>query len=772
MILIRAGGLPFSSWQSLLSAEWSALPSETDSRLAAENVQHAFDALLTSLPDSAFRTEVYNARKAFFQKQKMPGDRLLADLEARQQEPLFAALLDHLNHWKNIADWPQHFDIEYNTRLQQEWKAIQAVAETSVFRRTLLFASHDLLNRLPAFCAKPVSAFDKKDRQTAMSVLQYWCRCLFKTSPLGHFTTVQLWRLDQPAFEGFDAEKIAVTPSVAMLPAFYEVLLKDPAFYESLQVILNPCIPANYIENTLLSWLYFDGEQEAFQTLESNAVVNFIIDQLLENKRTLKFSTLLGLLNDAVEAPSEQLRALLQQLISIGLLEWQLPEKGLSPSWCSNLCNYLSFLPSSTVLTEAAFLLQLLRVSARAMSFQTLEEAQQNQLEAKRQLDAFFTTYNGVAPAIPAEQLFFEDVEKTVPNHCPESAIRQLSQELSECWNQSERHTAPAFRTQLFHHAHRSMKPGQTLDFQAFCASFFESEKSDEPVEIPRYEGKIGAMLQVYKEGESFKAVVNAMFPGGGKLYARWLHLFPTDFREALEAGRPLLFPWQGWSNANFQSIETNQALAVPDGRVGKAPFDHTLLMADLGVYLGIEGPVLVSKKTREQVVLTDLGLESPESRPPVLQVLWQLGVPYVSSASLAPENPSEWTSQAPFVQKRARLTYASLTLARAAWIFEPAFFTEIFSQKPLHSMVFQQLRNALKSQGVPRYFFARQQVARQKPQFFDQESAASMLLFEKLLHAQNSIFIEEMLPLPENWVLGGQEGGHVGEFVLEILEG
>ena len=764
MILIRAGGLPFqpNEFKDGLHSELEHAAEE-----AADKVQAAFDALIARQPESTFRTALYNARKVFYQKQKMPNETLLGELDSRRHEPLTVELLANLKAWSIAAHWTQHYELAYQRRLEGEWASLQQTATDPGFRRALLFASHDLLDRLPEFCAKPIAAFNKKDRQTAVSIFQYRCRSTFKTSPLGRFTTVQLWRLGQEQDFSFEAEKVAITPNVAMLPALYEVLLRNPSFYGSLFVALNPSLSINEGADKPLTWLYFDGEHEAFQQLEPNPVAELIVQILLENDRKLPYPKLLGNLLEVVDAQQAPLETLLRSLIDLGLLAWQLPETGMTPSWSSNLVQYLSQLPSDPGLTDTAYLLQLLRVSARAIPYQSLEAAQQTQQESKGHLAAFFEKNAAVAPPIPAEQIFFEDVERTLPNNCPEAVIRQFADELSACWGSRQEIVLPRFRSRLYQFAKDKLQIGETIDFQRFCSLFFEDKTPEKATSAPRYEGKLGAMLQVYQTPSGYKAVVNAMFPGGGKLFARWLHLFPSDFKESLESP-PILFPWQGWSNANFQSIQAEQTLLVPDGRVGGKRGKNTVLLSDLGVCLKADGPVLVEKSSGKPIVLTDLGLEAPESRPPVMQVLWHLGVPYVSSLALM-DQVSAWTQFSETVNKRPRIEFQSLVLAREAWDLKVVFFEAAMAAPRKSAIRYRLLKKGLDALNVPRYFFARSQKQREKPQYFDQESPVSMLVFEKMLElgGDSNAFIEEMLPTPDQWVMGDM--GHVGEFVVEF---
>ena len=115
-------------------------------------------------------------------------------------------------------------------------------------------------------------------------------------------------------------------------------------------------------------------------------------------------------------------------------------------------------------------------------------------------------------------------------------------------------------------------------------------------------------------------------------------------------------------------------------------------------------------------------------------------------------------------------MVYESLVLSRAAWELQPEFFQPKVSVPKKPAMRFLALKKDLESLGIPRYFFARLNEQREKPQFFDRESPVSMLVFEKMLvdMPQKGVHIEEMLPIPSDWVLGAAEK-YAGEFVLEF---
>ncbi len=794
MTLIRSGGLPLSAWTPLACGipDWVALNKAEDH--AMEELLHAFDTTLYALPESSLRTAVYNARKDFFQRRKKPSANFEASIQADGD---LTQLLDSLRLWHKTQEEKQAAEILFEQNLAANFHSLQAITKSheETLRRALLFASHDLLAVLPAFAEKPVTDFDKKDRRTAFSLLQYLTRAVFKTSPLGRFTTVQVWDLpgivgvtqshpdNMPEIGGWLDSKSLITPNVALLPAIYEVLLREPVFYQSLTVALNPCITS---ADSKEGWLYFDGEREAFQQMEPDLVADFVVNLLLEKQRKMRFPEIIKHLENEVEATKPQLQSLVNQLIDIGLLEWQLPERGLAPSWCTSLYNYLGYLPSSSVLTEAAYLLQWLRTAARTMPFQTILEAQHLQREAVQESKKFLEKHGGEMPPIPPEQIFFEDISQNVAVDLPQGVMEHLVVQLAECWQQKESYRLPSFRSRLYDFAETAIPDGENIEFLTFSRAFLESEarrsagskdprtaessKLSESSSSPRHRGKIGALLQIFQENGQYKAVVNAMYPGGGKLFARWLPLFPLEVLEAVKSwcnsGQVITasFPWQGWSNANFQPAISDISMAVPDGRAMGSSGGRTILLGDLALRKDEHGlPQLVEKQSNQIIVFNDLGLEAPETRPPVMQVLWHLGVPAVSSLSLLPKGFGSELNNG--IRHRPRLEFQSLVLARAAWELPPEVWGKLFPDKQSQAERIGMGIAALMALGIPPLFFGQFTGRGEKPQFYDMESPISMLLLEKNLRGgSGNLLLTEMLPTPAQWL-----GDRVGEFVVEF---
>ena len=782
LMLIRASGLP-SHWLDELAM--FRLSENESAATAVAAVRHAFDTAFSALQASPLRTAVFNARREFFQKRKLPSAGFMQLLEQNRYQPEIAQLIESLNSWRKHLTLESKNIQEYESALLSNYHLLQRVARDETLCRALLFASHDLLERLPSFAQKSVETFIKKDRQIALSLLQYLTRAAAKTSPLSRFTTVGLKRIGQVTEPGDDFAstlKPHVTPNVALLPALYEVLLREIAFQRALSVSLNPCITHATEESVRSadvprSWLYFDGENEAFQQMGANPVADVVVKTLLGYNRALPFPQLLEYLEDEIDASQEQLQHLVYELIDYGLLEWELPEKGLTPGWCGALYQFLGFLTDQPpVVSDAAGLLQWLRTAARTLSFQTLGAAMAIQREAVRMSHAFFENYGGKMPPIPPEQIFFEDVAEMLADDVPDTVIQSLANELAECWRQRRVKAFPPLRAQIYSFAEKELQEGQTIDFPVFYKRFLEHDKDDRPV-FPKYhnttppEKKIGALMQIYREEDgSYRAIVNGLFPGGGKLFSRWLHLFPietsdtlTQWLRALET-QTIPFPWQGWSNANFQPAVSFESLSVPGGRTAHLRGGRHISLGDLAIQFDKTGLQLIDKETNKPVVLSELGLEAPESRPPAMQVLWHLGVPYVSLEAIL--QPRVWQPGGTDWRYADRIEVGPLILMRKTWQVSEEKTAQWLSEKNEFDF-FRRVRSDLSDMGVPRRYFSRH--SGEKPQYFDLDCPLTMQLFTKILKQKKEpLIITEMIPMPEQYVVQ-KDGLRAAEYVIEF---
>jgi hypothetical protein len=663
---------------------------------------------------------------------------------------------------RSLAAWAQAHNLwqaAFEALREQEQLALQQIANQGFMRNALLFCSHSLLLALPTFAAKSPADWDKKDRQLAFSLLRYYLRGCLQATPLGRFATVSAQRWDaaaEPESEESpfaELDKQAVTPNVALLPAFYAVLLQHPAFYEALALRLNPSLLRSA---TGFDWLHWDtAQQERLQHADAHDLLAEIADFMAHRPgQQAGYGLLKDFLVEKNFTQPEFSHQIISTLTQNGFLEWVLPESGRSASWCGNLYNFLGFLPSSAQLSEAAYLLQWLRTAARTLAFQPIEAALATQQEAVALCRAFFEKYGGAFPDIPAEQVFYQDVAADVPLDVPPDDIASLVEQVLAALPQQARQ-ASELTKRLWHFAQQCLKPDESMPFLDFCRRFLSESPAEQAagVQVP-LPHRVGALLRFFQMPDgAWHAQVVALYPGGGKMAARWLHLFPAQLRETLQAQWPqgvLAFPWQRWYNANFQPPVGNGRLALPDGRAGEGL--PLLRLNSLALRHGGSGELfLENMDDGTPVVFSQLGLENPENLPPTMRILWHLGMPALSAADWQPQGPGNWQNG---VFVRQRLEYQRLVLKAAQWQVPQqtwADWQEAFPQEP--ALRFAAFRRRLVSLGLPRFFEAR--LPGHDPLHLDRDSPLQLQYLERCVQAAAGPF----------WLLEDLATPHDGAF-------
>lgn len=656
--------------------------------------------------------------------------------------PLPAAAVSNWNTWvnRNLKAKEQELS-DYDDAYQKAAALVLLLAQTDWFRRAMLYASHTILGALDA----PVDVHSKKGRALLRSLWMYLSRAATKTTPLGRFVTLDIQDLgSDPSGFVFPEIKAHATPNVAFLPLIYTVLLQNPVFYRQVPIRLNPSVTES---DQIFSWLYFNGEHEAFQTLNSNEALARLIPLFAHPITILQVQE-----KCADEFDPQALENYLIQLIHHGLLEWKLPETGLTASWCSNLYQFLGFLPTEPVIVETTYLLAWLRNASRGLAHVPWAEALELQRAAHAMLKSYFEKHKLEMPGIPPEQVFFEDCAQTQTRDVQLPALEDLLLPLKELLDALPPQPVGGLRRQIQIFGRNALQVGERMPFLVFCRSFLAARANgqipDLPEAAPVFRGCTGVMLQAWRAHEKWHGVVNGLFVGGGKMAARWLHLFPSDCRNEAEAwlgqGNLIPFPWHDWNNANFQPLGCLRVVECPDARrTEKTALKVCDLQVRMNEHLQLE---LWDPHIQAPFYFTDLGLESPGGKPPVMQVLWHLGMPLISLNALLPPSSTE-----DFY--RPRISIENLVLRRASWKVDFRHFLEATG----HAEFFLGLQRYLRKNQMPARFFV--QAGREKPQFIDANNPVAVLVLERICKKHpDSLVFTELLPQPEGiaqeWVL------------------
>lgn len=763
VVQIRRAGMP---WQTLSAdpfdangvvAHWQTAVQQALS--LRETWMQLAQTLLAECPAGEVRTRLYNQLRKWRKNVPTRPFQLSAQFPDALTEAIakWSEAVGHADAaWEQVA---QH----YESQRCAETAALQAIAGEEHFQRALLFTSHDLLKVLPAWITQHPAHFTRKERQIARSVWQYTARSVTKISPRSRFTTTGAW---MPIGDHSTAQH-KIVPNAALLPMLYEVLLKEPAFRAALSVRLNPCITR--IETTLYRWIYHDGEQEGWQECAAIPALSLVVEAFRSRERTMPFTAVCDLVSEAT-GEEQAVQSFILELLDTGFLEWEWPENGLSAGWCGQLYQFLGWLPLQPLIVETAALLQWLRTTARTLPFQSVQQALQNMEEGVALCHTLAVRAGMEIPPLTPEQLFFEEV---------------LHTQETPAWHDALSSWVFCIDPLLENEDHAQGQDAKKWPFLDWTEAFLKKNTSH--TDFLKQHGFLkntqrripaGALLQPFREAGQWKAVVQATYPGGGRLLARWLPWLPPSAAQAhqqwLTEIAALSFPWQPWSNAAFQPSGGRPVLNVPGGRLS-APSDTLFLLGDAVVCCAEEGWWLEDRLSGQRLTLADLALDAPSERPPLMQLLGHLGHGWGNRSEQLRHKAATLARAASVTESgvvfHPRSTAGSVVLQRAYWRIaaEVQWTFPAVSPSPYSADTFISLRRQLKKWGIPRYFFVQTADFSAKPQYVDQESVLAMQIFEKIVRFSQdhilplALIITEMLPVP-----GQTAGGYAEEIALE----
>ena len=295
--------------------------------------------------------------------------------------------------------------------------------------------------------------------------------------------------------------------------------------------------------------------------------------------------------------------------------------------------------------------------------------------------------------------------------------------------------------------------------------------------------------------------VVNATFPGFGKMISRFLHLFDSDVTDELRRWNTAVCPDSllledtdaSYFNANLHPPLMPYEIWMPGGH-NSLPAAQHIAVTELAVMLDEAHDTLrlLHQPSGKPAYVFDLGFQAHGGRSPLFRLLDRFSLAaYCSHYPLVSALNAHWQAQPAAAEAREvpwttpRIVYDDrLVLQRQAWHFPKAllpmrqpqesdwaYFARVNAWRLEHQLpdeVFISLFDRRPTPDLPAP--GQQQHSRDdyKPQYICFHNPFLVTLFAKLLHkVPHSLKIEEMLPNSEQLLtLGAQQ--HVTEWVVQ----
>jgi len=293
-------------------------------------------------------------------------------------------------------------------------------------------------------------------------------------------------------------------------------------------------------------------------------------------------------------------------------------------------------------------------------------------------------------------------------------------------------------------------------------------------------------------------AVVNSVFSGYGKMYSRFLHLFPKEVTESLRKHNQAKQPTNAifaelqdgsFHNANIHPPLLEYEIRIPGGHKS-LPEEQQILVSDIDIIIdrSKEDLSLICKKTNKIIYPFDLGFQGTAGRSRLFNLLntfsyanynaTVLLTNYINSKIFNSNIDQDFTAF-------PRIFYEEkICLQRKTWVIkldkipikernesDSEYFYSIHEwRKKLHLPDCVFIR--LKPNVIPLKQDKKIEGDDYKPQFLDFCSPLFISLFEKLMKkSANYIQMEEMLPNGEELVTT-PDGSYVTEFYLQVDNG
>lgn len=145
----------------------------------------------------------------------------------------------------------------------------------------------------------------------------------------------------------------------------------------------------------------------------------------------------------------------------------------------------------------------------------------------------------------------------------------------------------------------------------------------------PNITHSMGVFIQPYYENGSYKAVLNSMFPGYGKMFSRFLHLFPKKVTEAIKKANQeykgeaiyLENSDASYFNANLHPPLLDFEIKTPGGHNTLGP-KQQIPVTDISIAL-VDGRLqLLRAKDKKELYIMDLGFQGNKGRSELYQLL------------------------------------------------------------------------------------------------------------------------------------------------------
>lgn len=317
-------------------------------------------------------------------------------------------------------------------------------------------------------------------------------------------------------------------------------------------------------------------------------------------------------------------------------------------------------------------------------------------------------------------------------------------------------------------------------------------------------EGSFGAFVQPFYENGELKLVANSYFPGFGKMYSRFLHIFPDqlteDLRKSNAPDNEMIYIENvdaSFFNANLHPPLMPFEIWMPGGQ-NTLPAEKQIPVTDLEVLYNADTAELELRHqpSGKRCYVFDLGFQGMRGRSQLFQLLSKFSpckalfwMAMSSSVNLAIHPDAlEKQKEGPIIMPRIVFN-DKIVIQRKRWVIRKEFL-EMPVAGEEEWQAFKRVNNWRHKLGLPDEVFVfltnfgemetldaeqGKKIGRDgyKPQYINFNSPLLVNLFDKMLDkVPVTMRIEEMLPGPSGMLESSDGTKWVSEFVIQWSDG
>ena len=804
-ILSRVGGITIKEIQSFSLGEYhlvnKLLENDVEILKTKMEISNEFQKIIEKLTSPYLKTKMINAFRDF-KKGRKRFEKVARDTGIHGSLKLVHLLSDLAHFEKSKNSIYQNLEKVYEERFILSVKRLQILSKEDNFQKGVLQSSQSFYHQIRSFQLSNTTTLNKKLRQTSRSLAQYIYRAATKTSPFSHFTTLDLMSLEGGLFQ---SEKKGERNSFLQYNNFLllelkEMLLKDLSFCENMILQLNPSIIQNETE---FCFIKNDRNIESFQQLEKSDFLELIYNKI--NTEALVFNILIKDIQNDVDAETDDLIDYLMNLVENGFLEFQWDFRREEnwetkfPFWLFSIKEYKITNPWQDLFNS---------LSSKKNEYKNTSSENrlylQNNLKHDIELGGFSETKpeiilfedvltprgfslkeEDIKPIVRTlDGLLFlveplmEDVMKLKIQYLHEKHFKNTAEvslvKFYEIFFQEDfekidtQNNYNEFLTERWNET--ITQTGKMLSEGTLHFSLDEIRKKIPPRKVPTY--KYSGLFQFYKEEGKTKAVINGLSPGYGKLFGRFLHMFPDDVTKDLqEWNRPVNGAYFVAENkdASYYNVNLHPPLVDYEIKMNNSqnqlPSQNQIPVSEIVIRRSDSGRgfSLYSSKTQKFIDITDLGFENPKARSPMFQLINGFRLTHGTyRIFLKMVNKIYVQENEEGVRFYPRVVIDDhLVLQRKAQVMDVSFFPKIIKNESRAAFFFQ-IQKFKNFHNLPQYVFVQpirdfsnpESFLKQdfyKPQFIDLHAPISIEILKSIIQKhQGKIKIEEMLPMPE----------------------